>query len=150
MIGVQLMKLKVKVEKKISKPIHEVFEAIVNPEKMSNYFISSASGQLEEGKTIIWRWDDVGAELPITVKKVDKNNFISFLWSASGIKTSVEINLTSLNDDTTLVIVHEDGWESDEEGIKRFGQQTQGWVDMVTCLQAYLEYGINLRRGHSA
>jgi uncharacterized protein YndB with AHSA1/START domain len=117
---------------------------------MSNYFITSASGQLEEGKTIIWRWDDVGAELPITVKKVDKNNFISFLWSASGIKTSVEINLTSLNDDTTLVIVHEDGWESDEEGIKRFGQQTQGWVDMVTCLQAYLEYGINLRRGHSA
>jgi uncharacterized protein YndB with AHSA1/START domain len=150
MIGVRLMKLQVKVEKKISKPIHEVFEAIVNPEKMSNYFISSASSQLEEGKTIIWRWDDVGAELPITVKKVDKNNFISFLWSASGIKTSVEINLTSLNDDTTLVIVHEDGWESDEEGIKRFGQQTQGWVDMGTCLQAYLEFGINLRRGHSA
>jgi uncharacterized protein YndB with AHSA1/START domain len=75
MIGVQLMKLQVEVEKKISKPIHEVFEAIVNPEKMSNYFISSASGQLEEGKTIIWRWDDVDAELPITVKKVDKNNF---------------------------------------------------------------------------
>jgi hypothetical protein len=32
---------------------------------------------------------------------------------------------------------------------KRFGQETQGSVDMVTCLQAYIEYGINLQRGHS-
>lgn len=149
MIGVQLMKLQVEVEKKISKPIHEVFEAIVDPEKMTNYFISSASGRLEEGKTIIWKWDDVGAELPITVKKVDKNNFISFLWSASGVETTVEIKLKPLDETTTLIMVREDGWESDENGIKRYGQQTHGWVDMVTCLQAYLEFGINLRRGHT-
>ena len=37
------MKLKVEVERKISKSIDKVFEAIVDPEIMSQYFISSGS-----------------------------------------------------------------------------------------------------------
>jgi hypothetical protein len=73
---------------------------------------------LKKVKTIIWRWDDVGVELPITVKKVTKNLFISFLWSASGVQNSVKILLKSLDETTTLIMVREDGWESDEEGIK--------------------------------
>jgi hypothetical protein len=47
-------------------------------------------------------------------------------------------------------MVREDGWESDEKSIKRYGQQIHGWVDMVTCIKAFLEYGINLRRDRSA
>jgi uncharacterized protein YndB with AHSA1/START domain len=151
MIGEKQMKLQAEVEKKISKPVKEVFEAIVDPEKMSHYFITSGSGRLEEGKTVIWKWDDVGAELPITVKKVDEKHYIiSFLWSASGVETNVEIKLKPLDATTTLITVCEDGWESDEKGIKRYGQQIHGWVDMVTCMKAFLEYGINLRRGHSS
>ena len=34
-------------------PINEVFEAIVNPEKMTNYFISKSTGIMEEGKDLI-------------------------------------------------------------------------------------------------
>jgi uncharacterized protein YndB with AHSA1/START domain len=141
------MKLKVEVETSIARSAHEVFEAIVDPDQMSNYFISSGSIRLEEGKRVIWKWDDVGAELPINVLKVDEAaNFISFLWSASGVETTVTIELESVGG-KTLVKVFEDGWESDEEGIKRYGQQIHGWVDMITCMKAYLEFGINLRIG---
>ena len=35
----------------MAKPAREVFEAIVDPEKMSHYFISSGSGRMESGKT---------------------------------------------------------------------------------------------------
>jgi uncharacterized protein YndB with AHSA1/START domain len=72
MIGEKQMKLQAEVEKKISKSVKEVFEAIVDPEKMSRYFITSGSSRLEEGKTI-WKWDDVGAELPITLRKSMKS-----------------------------------------------------------------------------
>jgi hypothetical protein len=44
---------------------------------MSRYFITSGNSRLEEGKTVIWKWDDVGAELPITVKKVDEKRYTS-------------------------------------------------------------------------
>lgn len=45
--------LEIKAAIQIQKPLHEVFEAIVDPEKMSNYFISKASGRMEEGKQIL-------------------------------------------------------------------------------------------------
>lgn len=80
---------------------------------------------LVEGKQVIWKWDDVGAELPIKVIKVDKDaNCITFLWSASGVETTVEIPLEP-SGEKKVIKVSEDGWESNEEGIKRYGQQIQ-------------------------
>jgi len=42
--------LEIKAAIQILKPAHEVFEAIVDPSKMSNYFISKGSGRMEEEK----------------------------------------------------------------------------------------------------
>ena len=35
----------------ILKPAHEVFEAIVDPDKMNKYFITTSTGKMESGKT---------------------------------------------------------------------------------------------------
>ena len=40
----------------INKPVEEVFEAIVDPEKMTQYFISESTGRMETGATIIWKF----------------------------------------------------------------------------------------------
>ena len=48
--------LEIKTGLVIQKPVHEVFEAIVDPLKMSVYFISKSSGRLEEGKKLIWKF----------------------------------------------------------------------------------------------
>ena len=45
-------KLEIKVALKMQKPLHEVFEAIVDPSKMSNYFIKKSTGRIEEDKTL--------------------------------------------------------------------------------------------------
>jgi uncharacterized protein YndB with AHSA1/START domain len=47
--------LEIKAALQILKPVNEVFEAIVDPAKMSNYFISKSSGKMEEGKQVLWR-----------------------------------------------------------------------------------------------
>ena len=131
----------------ILKPIQEVFEAIVNPEKMSGYFISSGNGRMESGKTIKWVWEDYGVEHDIKVQKVEKDKFISFKWSASGIETLVEFTLEEKGENKTLVKVKETEWPLDEKGVERCMGQTQGWVNMLCCLKAYVEYDINLRAG---
>ena len=103
------MKLKAEVETIISQHCNEVFEAIVDPEKMSNYFISGGIGRIEEGNQVIWKWYDVGAELLIKVIKVVKDaNCITFLWSASGVETTVEISLEP-SGEKTVIKVSEDG-----------------------------------------
>ena len=131
----------------ILKPVQNVFEAIVDPEKMSGYFISSGSGPLEPGKTIKWIWEDYGVEHDIKVNKVENDKLVSFNWTASGIETLVEISLESKGENQTLIKVKETEWPLDEKGVERCLGQTQGWVNMLCCLKAYLEYGVNLRVG---
>jgi uncharacterized protein YndB with AHSA1/START domain len=141
------MKLKAEVETAIPKKCKNVFGVIINPEKMSNYFISSGTDCLAVGKRVIWKWNDIGAELPIKVLRADEDTMsIAFLWSARGVETKVEISLEAAGEGT-VVKVTEDGWMNDDEGIKRYGQQIQGWVHMITCMKAYHEFGINLRTG---
>ena len=43
-------KLEIKAGIQILKPAAEVFEAIVDPDKMKNYFISESNGIMKEGE----------------------------------------------------------------------------------------------------
>ena len=52
--------LQVKTQLEIAKHVHQVFEAIVDPEKMSHYFISSGTGRMQGGKTVHWKVDKGG------------------------------------------------------------------------------------------
>ena len=47
----------------------------------------------------------------------------------------------------TQVNISEKSRPNDEEGIKWFKSNTEGWANFLCCLKAYLEYGINLRKG---
>jgi uncharacterized protein YndB with AHSA1/START domain len=44
--------LEIKAAIQILKPIAEVFEGIVDPSKMTNYFISQSSGRIEQDKKL--------------------------------------------------------------------------------------------------
>ena len=52
------MQIDVNVRERILKPLPEVYQAVADPMKMANYFISSASGRLEAGKDIVWEFAD--------------------------------------------------------------------------------------------
>jgi uncharacterized protein YndB with AHSA1/START domain len=54
-----------------------VFEAIVDPEKMSHYFISSGNGRMENGKTVRWNFD-TGAGLDARVDRIEPDRLVSF------------------------------------------------------------------------
>ena len=139
--------LEIKVAIQILKPAHEVFEAIVDPIKMSKYFISKSSGRMEEGKQIRWRFPEFDAEFPIRVGKVEKNKYIAYHWDVGGRDLLVEMTLSPQDGDATVVTVTEKGMENDEAGIKWLIGNTGGWANFLACLKAYLEYGINLRKG---
>lgn len=51
-------RIKTKVQMGILKPAHEVFEAIVDPDKMNKYFITKSTGRMESGNTLTWSWED--------------------------------------------------------------------------------------------
>ena len=139
--------LVIKVQIQILKPPAEVFEAIVDPGKMTNYFISKSSGRLEEGKQVIWKFPEFDLEFPVRTGKIEMNSYISFYWEVDGIELLVEITLNPKIDNVTIVTITEKGRNNDEAGIKWLQGNTEGWANFLACLKAYLEYGINLRKG---
>jgi len=141
------MKLEIKAALQIQKPVNEVFDAIVDPAKMSNYFISASTGRLEEGKQISWRFPEFNMEFPIRTGKIEKDKYISFYWTMDGIELIVEMNLAPWKNNSTLVTITEKGRDNDEAGIRWLVGNTEGWANFLACLKAYLEYGINLRKG---
>ncbi len=139
--------LEIKTALQILKPVHEVFEAIVDPAKMTNYFISKSSGRMETGKKLIWQFPEFESEFPIRVGRVEDDKYISYYWNIDSDELLVEIKLTPKNNAATIVTVTEKSKNNDEAGIKWLTGNTEGWANFLACLKAFLEYGINLRKG---
>ena len=138
--------LEIKATLQMSKPAHEVFEAIVEPSKMSNYFIQKSTGKMEEGKTVQWKFSEFDMEFPVRIDKIEKDKYISFYWDMDDLELLVEITLEA-KAGNTVVTVTEKSRNNDEAGIKWLKGNTEGWANFLACLKAYLEYGINLRKG---
>jgi uncharacterized protein YndB with AHSA1/START domain len=138
------MKLIAKATIQIQKPVEEVFEGIVNPEKMTKYFISESNGRMETGKVLIWKFPEFSEECPVKEIMIETNRSVSFVWDEN---TIVIILLESQPDKSTVVKVTEDGKAYSEENLNWLIGNTEGWANFLSCMKAYLEYGIQLRKG---
>lgn len=138
------MQLIAKATIQIQKPIDEVFEGIINPEMMTNYFISESNGRMETGKELIWKFPEFPVEVPLKDINIETNRLVSFVWDP---ETVVKIILEAQPDKSTLIKVTEDGKEFNEKNLKWALENTEGWANFLACMKAYLEYGIQLRKG---
>ena len=139
-----IMKLETNAAIQIQKPIEEVFEGIVNPEKMTKYFISESSGRLESGKEVIWKFPEFEDKFPVREINIENNNSVSFVWDP---ETVVIITLEKMPDDSTVVRVNENGKKLNDDNLKWALDNSGGWANFLACMKAYLEYGIQLRKG---
>ena len=128
--------LEINVAMQISKPINEVFEAIVNPEKMCNYFISQSTGRMEEGKNLIWKFPEFDMEVPVKVVKIEKDSLISYYWENSGQNLLVEMKLSTVGNNSTLIKISEKSMENNEAGLKWLTGNSFGWSNFLACLKA--------------
>jgi uncharacterized protein YndB with AHSA1/START domain len=138
------MKLTAQATLQIQKPVSEVFEAIVNPVHLTQYFISESSGRMETGKELTWEFGDFLGKFPVKVIEVQTNQSVSFVWDE---ETVVKITLEAQPDNRTVVKVTEGEKDLNEESLKWLIGNTFGWGNFLDCMKAYLEYGINLRKG---
>ncbi len=145
------MPFEFRVNGRIARPVEEVFDSVVNPDKLSRYFVTlgGVSGPLVAGTTVTW-W----GEAPVEVEIVEHNERIVFRWDAmvekgeTPYRTRVEMRFQPLEDGASMVTIAEGGWRENEQGQKSSYLNCEGWSQMLACLKAWLEYGINLRQGY--
>ena len=144
------MDAKFEVQLKIRKPVAEVFEAVVNPAKLTGYFLQTSSGPLAEGSTVTWKFAEVDQTYDVVVGQVVKDKTIVFDWPSDvpgGGSTHVQMIFKTLDADNTMVQIREGGWPDTAAGSKASHGNAGGWMHMMCCLKANIEYGIDLRAG---
>ena len=144
-----------KVSGRIAKPVHEVFEAVVDPGQLSGYFTTGgAQGRLETGATVTWDFHDFPGAFPVHVVEVQQDRKVVLRWDAADgqdegglYQTTVTMSFESLDDGRTLVSIAEEGFRESAAGKKAAFGNCEGWTGMLCALKVYIEHGINLREG---
>jgi uncharacterized protein YndB with AHSA1/START domain len=149
------VELKFKVSAHVSRPSHEVFEAVADPAQLSCYFTTGgAEGWLAPGATVTWDFHDFPGRFPVEVTEVEQDRRIVLLWDATeggapaGYRTRVTVEFTPLDGDTrTLVTITEEGWRENQGALDSSYGNCMGWSQMLAALKLWVEHGINLREG---
>ena len=146
------MDLKFRVFANISKPVHEVFEAVADPQQLSHYFTAGgAKGRLETGATVTWDFHDFPGAFPVHVIEVVPDERIVLEWKANDPGAEADYNVTvtmafkPVAGGRTLVEIAEEGWHDTPTGLKASYGNCMGWSQMVAALKVWVEHGINLR-----
>ena len=140
---------------RIAKPVHEVFEAVVDPQQLSGYFTTGgARGRLETGATVTWDFHDFPGAFPVNVVTVEQDKRIVLRWGAAdgpddggAYETTVTMTFAGLEDGRTLVRIEEEGFRESSAGQKAAFGNCEGWTGMLCALKVHIEHGINLRDG---
>jgi uncharacterized protein YndB with AHSA1/START domain len=154
------MDLQFQVSIRIARPVHDVFEAVADPDQLSRYFTTGgAKGRMDTGATVMWDFHDFPGAFPVEVVEVEQDRKIVFRWQANeGVsegaplvdvdyKTEVTMIFEPLDDGRTLISVTEHGWRETQNGLNGSYGNCMGWTQMICALKAWLEHGINLREG---
>ncbi|MFA7596887.1 MAG: SRPBCC domain-containing protein [Novosphingobium sp.] len=145
------MELKFRVWGRIARPVENVFEAVVNPDRLSQYFTTGgATGRLEKGATVTWDFADFPGAFPVEVVELVENKLILLHWGnaeGNGTQTEVTMRFTDCDDGHTLVEIGETGWSESQQGLDASYGNCMGWSQMICTLRIWIEHGINLREG---
>jgi len=156
------MEPKFRVAGRIAKPVHEVFEAIADPEKLSQYFTTGgAKGRMESGATVMWDFADFPGAFPVQVIEVVQDERIVLEWGAheaesgeigaknveTDYRTTVTFLFKALEDGRTLVQIVEEGWHDTPGALRGSYANCEGWTGMLLALKMWVERGINIREG---
>jgi uncharacterized protein YndB with AHSA1/START domain len=142
-----------KISGRIARPVHDVFEAVVDPDQLSNFFTTGgAKGRLQTGATVTWDFADFPGAFPVEVVEVEPDRRIVLRWQAADgaddpYDTTVTMEFDALDDGRTLVTIAEEGWRDTAAGREASYGNCEGWTGMLCALKVWLEHGINLRDG---
>ncbi|GAA1410479.1 hypothetical protein AUR04nite_12330 [Glutamicibacter uratoxydans] len=138
----------------ISKPRHQVYEAVADPEQLSKYFTTGgAQGRMETGGTVTWDFHDFPGAFPVQVVRAIQDEELAFTWGGdSSVNSSGQNTVTFTfkdvdNGTRTRVEISESAWLPTSAGAKAAFGNCEGWAGMLAAMKCWVEYGINLRDG---
>ena len=121
----------------VRQPVGEVFDAFVNPEKITRFWLEAASAPLAEGATVTWRFMVPGASETVTVTAFEPPKLIAFDWSDG---LHVKLRFEDFSPGVTQVTAEVLGFAADQ-GVADIVDATEGFSIVLCDLKTLLETG---------
>ena len=121
----------------IRRPRAEVFNAFVQPQLITMFWLKRTTGPLTAGAQVEWDFMVPGAKETVTVSEFDEPQRLRFTWS-DGI--SVDMKFTEEHDGATRLSVEATGFRGEQQLDQVVGA-TEGFSIVLCDLKTLLETG---------
>ncbi|MDQ1830738.1 SRPBCC domain-containing protein [Massilia scottii] len=126
----------------------QAFDAFVQPDRITSFWLTSASAPLGPGAQVAWQFMVAGASECVNVTAFERPRHIAFTWTGSGL--FVDISLAEQGG-MTVVGVEVRGFGGDD-AMDQIVNATEGFSIVLCDLKVFLESGrpANLVRDKAA
>jgi uncharacterized protein YndB with AHSA1/START domain len=139
------MNYQAKSDMMIRKPVHEVFEAFIDPAITMRFWFTNGSGRLDQHTSVTWTWAMYDLTVPVKVLRIEKDKTIELEWGSGEDVTHVLMTFEAFAPEKTIVSIVNDGFKgTQEEVIAQLVDSTGGFTFVLAGLKAWLEHGIEL------
>ncbi len=122
----------------IRRPAIEVFNAFVQPDLITKFWLKGTTGALGQGAHVEWQFMVPGATERVHVTAFDQPHRIAFAWSEGGL--GVDMKFFEEQKGITVVSIEVRGFES-EGGTDQVVNATEGFSIVLCDLKVLLESG---------
>jgi len=129
----------------IRRPVHDVYEAFVDPEITRNFWFTKGSGRLDSGNLVTWTWEMYGISSEVRATEIVEDRKIVARWGSGADASTIEWSFTQRPDGTTFVDISNFGFQGDGDAqvVTAIGS-TDGFAIVLCGLKAWLEQGVRL------
>lgn len=120
------------------RPAADVFEAFVQPELITKFWLKNTSGPLRQDAHVEWEFMVPGAREHVHVTAFDEPRRIAFTWSGGGL--DVDMRFLQEQEGATVASVEVRGFES-HGGTGPVVDATEGFSIVLCDLKLLLESG---------
>jgi uncharacterized protein YndB with AHSA1/START domain len=128
----------------IRKPVHDVFEAFVNPAITSQFWFTKGSGRLDTHKHIQWDWEMYDFSTKVNVKAIEKDKRILVEWVMGDCVSTIEWIFKPMKTGTYVTIINSGFQGMEHEMYMQALNSTEGFTFVLAGAKAYLEHGIKM------
>ena len=104
----------------IRRPVHDVYEAFVDPSVTTRFWFTKSTGRLDRPDRVRWDWEMYDVHSDVEVIEVVPDERITITWSGYQARERVEWTFTDRGDGTTYVTIEDSGFagEPDEDAAR--------------------------------
>lgn len=129
---------------RIRRPVHDVYEAFVDPAITARFWFSHGSARLDAAMRVRWEWACHGVGADVTVKAIEPGRRILIEWDDPAMP--VEWRFTPHGDDATHVEIVTSGFPGDHDSaVAQALDNMGGFTFVLAGAKIWLEHGIEPR-----